>query len=135
MYSKINKKIVYGHSSQLSSQKLHRLQPLNKVGASSLVPPLQEVYSQFQVLWLKCSQQREVKSQCTFLQNCLKKPLRQVSRGKLHSVHSWTVQSQDLYTSARSGSTQFSRPQRNCFRTTSCLSSSTCSRSLSWLPC
>lgn len=29
------------------------------MGASSLLPPLQEVYSQFQVLCLKCSQQRE----------------------------------------------------------------------------
>lgn len=29
------------------------------MGASSLLPPLWEVYSQFQVLCLKCSQQRE----------------------------------------------------------------------------
>lgn len=54
------KKIIDGHSSQLSSQKLLRLQPLNNMGASSLLPPLWEVYSQFQVLCLKCSQQREV---------------------------------------------------------------------------
>lgn len=53
------KKIIYGHSSQLSSQKLLRGQPLNNTGASSLFPPLWEVYSQFQVLCLKCSQQRE----------------------------------------------------------------------------
>lgn len=32
------------------------------MGVSSLLPPLQEVYSQFQVLCLKCSQQREVES-------------------------------------------------------------------------
>lgn len=56
------KKIMYGHSSQLSSQKLLQLQPLNNMGASSLLPPLQEVYSQFQVLCLKYSPQREVKS-------------------------------------------------------------------------
>lgn len=56
--SKINqKKIIYGHSSQLSSQKLLQL---HNMGASSLLPPLQEVNSQFHVLCLKCSQQREV---------------------------------------------------------------------------
>lgn len=82
---KLTKKIIYGHSSQLSSQKLLQLQPLNNLGASSLFPPLQEVYSQFQVLCLKCSQQREVKSQCIFLQNYLKNLLKQVRQGKLHS--------------------------------------------------
>lgn len=82
---KLTKKIIYGHSSQLSSQKLLQLQPLNNLGASSLFPPLQEVYSQFQVLCLKCSQQREVKSQCIFLQNYLKNLLKQVHQGKLHS--------------------------------------------------
>lgn len=81
----MKKKIIYGHSSQLRSQKLLQLQPLNNMGASSLLPPLQEVYSQFQVLWLKCSQQREFKNQCTFLQNCLKNLLKQVSQRKLHS--------------------------------------------------
>lgn len=84
--TKKKKKIGYGHSSQLSSQKLLRLQPLNIMGASSLLPPLQEVYSQFQVLCLKCSQQREVKSQCAFLQNCLKNLLKQVRQGELHSA-------------------------------------------------
>ena len=59
---KKKKKFIYGHSSQLSSQKLLQLQPFNNMGASSLLPPLQEVYSQFQVLCLKCSPQREVKS-------------------------------------------------------------------------
>lgn len=132
--NKQTKKIIYGHSSQLSSQKLLWLQPLNNMGASSLLPPLQEVYSQFQVLWLKCSQQREVKSQCTFLQNWLKNLLKQVSQGNCILVLSWIVQSQELYASAWSGSTQSSRPQRNCFRTTTCPSFSTYSKSFYWLP-
>lgn len=54
-----SKKIIYGHSSQLSSQKLLRLQASNNMGASSLLPPLEGGYSQFRVLCLKCSQQRE----------------------------------------------------------------------------
>lgn len=36
------KKIIYGHSSQLSSQKLLRVQPLNNTGASSLLLPFRK---------------------------------------------------------------------------------------------
>lgn len=50
------------------------------MGASSLLPPLQEVYSQFQVLWLKCSQQRE---ESTRLSAKLPFPNR-LSQEKLH---------------------------------------------------
>lgn len=131
----MEKKIIYGHSSQLCSQKLLQLQPLNNMGASSLLPPLQEVYSQFQVLWLKCSQQREFKNQCTFLQNCLKNLLKQVSQRKLHSGSLLDCPKSKTDALACSGSTQSSRPQGNCFRTTTCPSSSTCSRSFYWLPC
>lgn len=50
-------------------------------------------------------------------------------------VHSQLVQSSGLCASAGPGSTGFSGPQRNCFRTTTCPSSSTCCRSFYWLPC
>lgn len=130
-----DKKIIYGHSSQLSSQKLLWLQPLNNMGASSLLPPLQEVYSQFQVLWLKCSQQREVES----MHLSAKLPEKPFKTGVSRETAFWftpgIVPSRELDASAWSGPTQPSRPQRNCFRTTTCPSSSTCSTAFYWLPC
>lgn len=125
------KKFIYGHSSQLSSQKLLCLQPLNNNG--SFLPSASSSGSIFTVpspLAETLSTERRVNA--PFCETALSKQV--ISRKTAFWFTPGIVQSRELCASAWSGSTQPRRPQNNCFRTTTCPSPSACSRAFHRLP-